>query len=210
MAQRISKTILALLAIIIGPYPGIYFILEDRTFGLLSTKRAELLANTFWNMGFYTHIIFGGIALLVGWMQFNQKLLQNNSSLHRRIGKVYVVSVLLSSLAGIGIGFAATGGPIASTGFISLGLIWFSTTLMAYQKIRTSEIEQHRKLMIYSYAACFAAVTLRIWLPPLMFIYGDFESAYKIVAWLCWVPNLIVASFIVKRLKPYQAFPAQS
>ena len=52
--------------------------------------------------------------------------------------------------------------------------------------------------MIYSYAACFAAVTLRIWLPTLTSIMGEFIGAYRIVAWLCWVPNMIVAYFIVR------------
>jgi hypothetical protein len=57
-------------------------------------------------------------------------------------------------------------------------------------------------MMIYSYAACFAAVTLRIWLPLLISITGDFFIAYPIVAWLCWVPNLIVANLIVKSMVP--------
>lgn len=203
MSQRISKTVIAFLAVVIGLYPGIYFILQDRTFGLLSTKSPELLADTFWNIGFYTHIIFGGIALLIGWLQFHQKLLRKKAALHRLIGKVYVVSVLLSALAGIGTGFTATGGLIASVGFICLGIIWFTTTLLAYLKIRASQIEQHRKLMIYSYAACFAAVTLRVWLPLLMIVSGDYLVAYLIVSWLCWVPNMVVANLIVKKLKPY-------
>lgn len=195
---------MAFFAIIVGLYPAIYFIVQERTFGLLSTKSSELLANTLWNIGFYTHIIFGGIALLVGWMQFNKKLLQKKSSLHRFIGKIYVVSVLLSALAGIGIGFTATGGWIASVGFIGLGTVWFTTTWQAYVKIRALQIEAHRRLMVYSYAACFAAVTLRIWLPLLMIILGDYIVAYIVVSWLCWVPNLIVAYYIIKRLRPYQ------
>lgn len=203
MSQRISKTVIAFLAVVIGLYPGIYFILQDRTFGLLSTKSPELLADTFWNIGFYTHIIFGGIALLIGWLQFHQKLLRKKAALHRLIGKVYVVSVLLSALAGIGTGFTATGGLIASVGFICLGIVWFTTTLLAYLKIRAFQIEQHRKLMIYSYAACFAAVTLRVWLPLLMIVSGDYLVAYLIVSWLCWVPNMVVANLIVKKLKPY-------
>lgn len=205
MTQRISKAIFALLAIIIGLYPSIYFFLQVRNIGLLSTKTNELLTNIYWNIGFYTHIIFGGISLLVGWMQFNKRLLHRKPSLHRLIGKIYAISVFLSGFAGIGIGFTATGGFIASLGFISLGIVWVATTLLAYLKIRNGKIEQHRKLMIYSYAACFAAVTLRIWLPLLMITLGDYLFAYRIVAWLCWVPNIIAAYFIVKTLKPYNA-----
>src|SRR5207342_2433215 len=112
-------------------------------------------------------------------------------SLHRTIGKVYIIAVLISSLASIGLGFFATGGIITSTGFICLGITWFTTTLLAYLEIMKLQVEQHRKLMIYSYAACFAAVTLRIFLPLLVMAFGDFIIAYRIVAWLCWVPNLL-------------------
>jgi len=30
--------------------------------------------------------------------------------------------------------------------------------------------------------------------------YQDFVPAYRVVAWLCWVPNLMVAYLIVKRM----------
>lgn len=203
MLRKISKIVIALLAIVVGLYPGIYFF-KERSFGLLSSKSNELLANALWNTAFYTHIICGGIALLIGWLQFNTELRLRNPSKHRTIGKIYIVSVLSSSLASIGLGFFATGGFITSTGFICLGIIWFSTTLLAYLKIKKMQVEQHRRLMIYSYAACFAAVTLRIWLPLLVIIFEDFIVAYSIVAWLCWVPNLLVANLIVKKLGPYQ------
>lgn len=201
MAQKILKIVIALLAIVIGLYPGLYFI-NERKFGLLSSKSDELLANVIWNIGFYTHIILGGIALLIGWLQFNVKLRLKNLSIHRAFGKIYVICVLPSSLASIGIGIFATGGFITAAGFICLGIIWFTTTLLAYFKIRNRQVEQHRKLMIYSYAACFAAVTLRIWLPLLIMLFGDFIIAYTIVAWVSWVPNILVAGLIAKRLKP--------
>lgn len=187
------------LAIVIGLYPGIYFLIP-REFGLLSSKKPELLNSIFWNIGFYTHIISGGLALLVGWIQFSSKMRTRNILLHKQVGKFYLIAVFLSSIAGIYIGFYATGGIISSLGFISLGIIWFYTTLMAYLHIRNKRIEQHQKMMIYSYAACFAAVTLRIWLPILIMIFGDFNKAYVIVAWLCWVPNLLLAKLITSRI----------
>lgn len=190
----------AALAIIIGLYPLIYFIF-DRKFGLLASKSDQILNNIFWNTGFYTHIICGGIALLIGWTQFNEKLRIQNRILHRRIGIIYVISVLLSSLSGIYIGFFATGGIVAAAGFISLGVVWFATTLTSFLSIKKGNILQHQKLMIYSYAACFAAVTLRIWLPILVILFKDFIFAYTIVAWLCWIPNLILAYFLVSRLR---------
>jgi hypothetical protein len=200
VAKKLLWVLFALLAIAIGLYPSVYFII-DRNFGLLGSKPDELLANILWNISFYIHIIFGGIALLIGWTQFSTKLRTKNVSMHRNTGKVYVTAAILSSLSGIGIGFFATGGIIPSVGFIGLGLTWFFTTLMAYIHIKNKRIDQHRNMMIYSYAACFAAITLRIWLPLLTNIFGDFITAYKIVAWLCWIPNIIIAYIIVRLRK---------
>ena len=74
-----------------------------------------------------------------------------------------------------------------------LALAWLFTTAMAYLKIRQRDIQAHRSWMIRSYAVTFAAVTLRIWLGILMGALGwDFELAYQTVAWICWVPNLLV------------------
>lgn len=199
MIKKFSGILLSVLAIVVGLYPAIYLFI-DRKFGLLATKTNELLADPIWNFIFYTHIFLAGLALLIGWTQFSSKLRNKNIAIHRMTGKVYVVSTLVSSIAGIYVGIFATGGLITSIGFICLGVIWFYTTLMAYVYIRNKQILQHQKMMIYSYAACFAGATLRIWLPILGIIFGDFITAYTIVAWLCWVPNLIVAFFITKRM----------
>jgi len=199
MVKKGLWILFATFALLIGLYPMIYFLI-DRKFGLLNSKSVEFLSNTFWNIGFYTHIILGGVALFIGWTQFSPKMRNRRMALHRKLGKVYVVAVLLSALAGIYIGFFATGGWVSSAGFICLGIIWFYTTLKAYLYIKNAEIEKHQKMMVYSYAACFAAVTLRIWLPVLTMFYGDFSKAYLVVAWLCWIPNLIVAYLITRKI----------
>ncbi len=200
MSRKALWILMIALALAVGLYPVIYFLI-DRRFGLLGSKSNELLANAFWNIAFYTHIILGGIALLIGWTQFSSKMRIRNISLHKKIGKAYVIAVLFSAIAGIYIGFFATGGIISSLGFICLGVIWLSTTTMAYVNIRNRQITKHQKMMVYSYAACFAAVTLRIWLPLLIMLLGNFTTAYIIVAWLCWVPNVFVAYLLTKRLQ---------
>jgi hypothetical protein len=93
----------------------------------------------------------------------------------------------------------ATGGIIPSVGFICLGIVWFSTTSKAYSEIRKGRFAEHRRMMVYSYSVCFAAVTLRIYLPLLIILFQDFNIAYPIVAWLCWVPNLVIAHFFFQK-----------
>lgn len=188
----------ALSALAIGIYPFIYFFVP-REFGLLSTKSDELLADIVWNVMFYSHIVFGGIALGIGWIQFNEKIQKQRIQLHKKIGKLYLILVLLSGVSSLYIGCHATGGLSPKLGFISLGIVWLYTSIRGFQAIKNRDIILHQKMMIYSYAACFAAVTLRIWLPILSSILEDFIPAYRIVAWLCWVPNILIAHLIIKR-----------
>ena len=96
-----------------------------------------------------------------------QKLRNKKLAVHRPIGKMYAIAVLLSSIVGFYISFFATGGIIASFGFGCLAIVWYYTTMKTHLYIRNKELQQHQRMMIYSYAACFAAATLRIWLPLL-------------------------------------------
>jgi hypothetical protein len=196
--NRFAWIVFGLMATSIGLYPLIYFVI-DRKFGLLASKSEILLHSILWNTGFYGHILFGGLALFIGWIQFNKRFRNSSLRRHRIIGKTYVIAVTVSGFCGIFIGFYATGGVITSLGFISLGLLWLFTTYKAFLAARNLDFELHKGYMIYSYALCFAAVTLRIWLPTLTFFIGDFTIAYRIVSWLCWVPNLIFAFFWVRR-----------
>lgn len=196
--NKVAWVVFVFLAIGIGLYPLVYVFASD-DFGLLLSKSADLLSSSVWKIAFYGHIVFGGLALMVGWSQFSKKLRSKRLKLHRNLGKVYVVTALISGVCGIYLGFFATGGMVSSLGFISLGVIWLFTTTKAYIAIKNKDLSLHQGMMIYSYAACFAAVTLRIWLPVLTIIFGEFLLAYKIVAWLCWVPNMIFAMFWVRK-----------
>ena len=199
MAQKIKWFLFAFLSIGISLYP-IYYLTANGIVGLLTSKSEALLGNTLWNIGFYTHISLGGIALLTGWLQFSKKLRQKNMQLHRRIGKVYVGSVLLSAITGFSIGYFATGGIVSSVGFMSLAVIWFYTTLRAFLLAKAGDISGHQRMMIFSYAACWGAVTLRIWLPILvMYFEGEFIPAYRIVAYLSWIPNIAFAYWYVEK-----------
>ena len=200
--NKITWLLFAFLAIGVSFYPAVYifYAFKDGEFALRLSKSAELLANTLWNIGFYGHVIFGGVALITGWSQFSEKIRAQRLQLHRNLGKIYALSVLISGLCSVYIAFYATGGWITMLGFLSLGVIWLYTTGNAYFAIRNGNISLHQKMMVYSYAACFAAVTLRIWLPLLIMAFeGAFVPAYKIVAWLAWVPNMIVAYFLIKK-----------
>ncbi|MCK0180521.1 DUF2306 domain-containing protein [Flavobacteriaceae bacterium S0862] len=200
--MKFNKTpwiLFAILAIAIGVYPVIYLIVDMKSNGLLGSKSPKLLATTIYNIGFYTHIYFGGIALLTGWSQFLKKWRLKYLKTHRALGKIYIISVLLSGLAGLYIAFYANGGVTAKIGFSLLAILWLLTTVMAYQSIRKKQITKHEQWMVRSYALCFAAVTLRLWLPILPVILQiGFDEAYIIISWLCWVPNILFAELLIR------------
>lgn len=198
--KKFLFVIICILALLIGAYPLIYVFVEHK-YTFLGTKSPEIFHNLIWRVAFFAHIIFGGISLFIGWRQFGSKFRNRYLNLHRTIGKFYVVSVLISSVSAIYIGFYANGGVISATGFICLGLVWLVTTLLGVFAIRKGEIIKHKRFMIYSYACTFAAVTLRIWLPLLQNITHNPLGSYLAVAWLCWVPNVLVAYFVTRNLK---------
>lgn len=199
MKKKIFWVLFGFFSTTIGLYPLKYFLMNGKV-GILNAKPEWLLNHVVWYIAFYIHIVLGGVSLLVGWLQFSAKLRSRNVKIHRYIGKIYVVSALFSSFSGSYIALFADGGFWASLGFSCLGIIWFCTTLMAYLTIWNHQIVKHQVLMIYSYAACFAAVTLRIWLPILILIIGNYNTAYVIVAWLSWIPNLLVAYFVTNKI----------
>jgi hypothetical protein len=201
MRRKILWFFFIFFAVIIGLYP-ISYILFDMSRGLFSSKGPEVLENFFWRAAFYKHIFFGGVALLTGWPQFLKNFRDKNLQWHRRLGTVYLISVLLSGTAGLYIALYASGGIVSITGFSGLAIGWLLTAAMAYSAIRKLDIDDHQFWMIRSYALCFAAVTLRIWLPLFQFGFQmEFFQAYRIIAWLCWVPNLIVAEMIIRSIR---------
>ena len=106
--KRFSWKIIVVTSILIGLYPLIYYIIDMQNQGLLQSKPRELLDNKIWYTLFYVHITFGGAALLIGWSQFSTAIRIRSLKTHRLVGKIYIVSVLLSSSAGLFVAFFAT------------------------------------------------------------------------------------------------------
>lgn len=200
MKSKIRYWTIAVFSILIGLYPLIYILIDMKGQGLFSSKPAIVLNSSLWKVAFFTHIFFGGLSLLTGWSQFSKRIRAKRLKLHRLLGKLYVVSVLLSSIAGLYIAIFANGGIISQLGFSFLAIAWFYTTLAAFTTIKKRQIQAHRKWMIRSYSLTLAAVTLRLWLPILPSILGiPFSESYRIISWLCWVPNIIIAEIYIKK-----------
>ena len=145
------------------------------------------------------HLGGSAVALAVGAFQLNAGIRNRFVVVHRWMGRSYVIGVLIGGIGALILAPMAQFGLPSATGFSLLAVLWLTATAQGYRYIRAGNQLVHRRWMIRSYALTFAAVTLRIYL-PLSQVYGiPFEPAYQTIAWLCWVPNLIVAEWIVLR-----------
>lgn len=144
------------------------------------------------------HFLGGAVALVTGAFQLNGWLRARFIGWHRWLGRLYVLAIVIGSVSGFMMALKAFGGLASNTGFGLLAVLWLGTTLKAYQHIRNGNLALHRNWMIRSYALTLAAVTLRFYLPGSMMAGIPMTIAYPVIAWLCWVPNLLVAEWFIR------------
>ena len=106
---------------------------------------------------------------------------------------------VVGGVAGFGLAFGATAGPIATAGFGLLAPIWIYTTVQGWLTARAGRFEEHRRWMIRSFALTFAAVTLRLYLPLGVMAGLSFQQIYVATAWISWVPNLLLVELWLQR-----------
>lgn len=150
---------------------------------------------------FYIHVYSAIFVLLAGFTQFNQKLLSKHPKLHRKLGYLYVVVVLLFvAPSGLFIGFFANGGFIAKAAFSILAICWFWFTLKAVLLAKKQQFKAHYNFMLRSFALTCSAITLRLWKVILVYLFHPAPmDVYQIIAWLGWIPNLLLVEWMIRK-----------
>lgn len=149
------------------------------------------------SLGVYLHVFAAAVALLLGPFQFSTRLRRDRKQVHRWMGRLYLgLGVLIGGLSGLYIAQFAYGGIVARLGFGTLAMCWLYTGWRAFHAIRHRAIDEHRKWMVRNFALAFGAVMLRLYIPVSMVAGADFSVAYPVIAWVCWVPNLVVAEWL--------------
>jgi uncharacterized membrane protein len=163
----------------------------------LGFKQAAI--KTGWYMpAFYCHIFASSIILLVGFFQFSKKV-YSNRQLHKALGKIYVLGVLFIAAPGAYVMtlFVDRGNGVFAS-FLLQNTLWVASTLAAFLLIKNGKVDEHVKMMRRSYGLAFGAVTLRFYI-LLFHVFGNgvnFNNNYIIIAFLSWVPNLILVELI--------------
>ncbi|WP_438854329.1 DUF2306 domain-containing protein [Agromyces sp. M3QZ16-3] len=172
---------------------------------------------------FYVHIVAGGIALVTSPFQFWRGLRDRAPRVHRWTGRVALVAIGVAGLAGLSLAPFSAAGLVGTFGFGALAVLWVVAGWRGYRAIRRGDVPSHRAWMMRAFALTYAAVTLRLWLPLLMFAQvpfagaagfdadAAFANAYAAVPFLCWLPNMLVAEWLVRRRAlPSYRLPART
>jgi uncharacterized membrane protein len=161
-------------------------------------RGAEILGNLFARPWLYVHIAGAATALLVGALNFVPAIRRRAPAVHRWVGRVYMVSCLVGGPAGLVIAFGSFAGPIATVGFASLAVCWIITNVQGWRRAAAHRFTEHRAWMIRSFALTFAAVTLRVYLPLIPLFHASFVEGYRVISFLAWIPNLVVAELYIR------------
>jgi hypothetical protein len=175
------------------PYLGFTYDVD-----FLLTKQ-KIIHIRHWRYSFNIHILFSIFSLVAGLTQFSRYIIRKHKKLHRYMGYVYVIDVLvLAGPSGLIMGFYANGTLWARTSFTILAALWILFTAIAYKKALNKDFVSHRNWMMRSYALTLSAITLRLLaliLPRFFHMEAFFE--YTLIAWLSWTINLVIAEMLI-------------
>ncbi len=169
--------------------------------------KEEEIELPYYKIAFFSHVYSSIFVLFFGIFQFVQWIRNKAPKFHRFAGKIYIGFVLLlAAPSGFIMGIHGNGGIYSQISFCLLSTLWFYFTLIGFMQIKKRNFKLHLNYMILSYALTLSAISLRLFkwgitnfwhLPPM--------DTYKIVVWLGWLFNLLVALVIIQYRKNKKA-----
>lgn len=164
--------------------------------------KQDVINIPFYKLAFFTHVYTAVFVLPAGFTQFSVYIRRRLPAVHKYSGWVYAaVVILLAGPSGLYMGIYANGGFISQVSFVLLAALWISFTVIAVVKALQGNYKSHREFLIRSFALTVSAITLRAWKYLLVFLFEPRPmDVYQIVAWLGWIPNIIIAELIIRKI----------
>jgi uncharacterized membrane protein len=166
----------------------------------LMIKQTEVIKHPEYLWFFYIHVYTSVFVLLSGFIAIIRKNL-GIKNLHQKSGKVYLFLIIIfSAPSGIYMGWFANGGVFSKHSLILLGIFWWISTFKAYQFAREKKFDLHKKWMWRSFALTLSAIMLRIWKVIIVYFFQPNPmDVYQIIAWLGWIPNILLIEFLIRK-----------
>ena len=193
--MRLGNSLLWLIVIGVGAWfvatnvPH-YFVFTEESYGEYYWPRAGYLL---------AHIIGGLIAIVIGPFQFWSRIRSKHPAIHRFSGRIYLLSILVGSIGGLGLAFTIPEGLAYATGLGMLAVAWLTTSAMAFIAVRKRNFVQHKQWMIRSYVVTFAFVSFRL-VDEVLHFYGlgEIPTHNAMLAWGCWAVPLLVTEVVIQ------------
>ena len=189
--------ILRVLAAIVANYPD-YF---PPNFDSLFLQGRELTFTGLYRPAFYVHIFSGPLVLVNGLILLSESVRRRHGGLHRVLGRVQVVVLLVFVLpSSVVMSRHAFGGWPAGLSFLVLSAATAASAIIGVVHACRRRYDRHRLWMLRCFVLISSAVVLRL-ISGAAGLLGvpSPERAYIVAAWCSWLVPL-AAFEVVQRL----------
>lgn len=175
---------------------SLYFIIENRRFYAMTPEVLGKYFEIKWVL--IAHIFCGALALVSGpfllWESFRNRFLK----IHRLIGKIYIISILVSAVSALYLTFTTALEINLPYAFAlqMLVFVWLTSTGFAYWAVRNKKLMLHKEWMLRSYLSTVAFVgqALVIKIPSIM-VLGSFAEISPSIFWFSWAIPMFLYQF---------------
>lgn len=159
--------------------------------------------------GIGLHFAMGGVILLLGSIQLISSVRNRYPTLHRWIGRVYVISSILAAIGGLVfiIVQGTIGGPVMNIGFGLYGVLMLICGIETYRHAAAGRMTEHRAWALRLYALAIGSWLYRMDYGFWFFLTNGsghskhFNGTFDIImAFFFYIPNLIVAESFIKAI----------
>jgi len=162
------------------------------------------------NAGIGLHFAAGGLILMLGSIQFIERIRNRYPQFHRWTGRLYILAVLVAGLGGlIFILWRGTiGGPVMDIGFGLYGILMIVGAVQVWRHARAGRFVPHREWALRLYALAIGSWLYRIDYGLWVALTGGLGHASqfrgpfdKLMAFFFYLPNLVVVEVLLRRGK---------
>lgn len=156
------------------------------------------------------HGLAGACALILGPMQFSDRLRQRFAKFHRVVGRIYVTGVFIAAPLGTYIQyFEERMGAPRSFSFAAAtdAALWMLTTGIALIFILKGKVQQHRQWMVRSFAVAIVFLEVRV-VAGITGWDALGEAANETIVWACVAFSLLFADIVLQWQELSRAKPA--
>lgn len=141
------------------------YVLRHNEHFLIDSKDPEWPHIATFKWWLLAHGLAGACALLLGPMQFSDRLRKRFTKFHRIIGRFYIAGVFCAAPLGAYIQYFEErlgSGRTFSFATATLAILWITTTAIALAFILKGNVQQHRQWMMRSFAVAIVFLEVRV------------------------------------------------